>query len=88
MPNANRNTGDYVHYLHFSFYLFCHEGELAGSCLWKLQQANVLYVVNRNKHIMEPYSAIVDDVLVNLCESIRSNGDPFSQQENGEVDVN
>ena len=53
----------------------------------KLQQPGILGVVNRNIHIMEPYSDIVDDVLVNLCENIRSIGDPFfSQQENNEVD--
>ena len=35
---------------------------------------------------MEPYSDIVDDPFVNLCENIRSAGDLFSQQENDEVD--
>ena len=35
---------------------------------------------------MQPYSNIVDDALVNLCESIRSTGDPFSQQKNYKVD--
>ena len=52
----------------------------------KLQQPGVLDVVNRNRNIMEPYSDIVDDALVSLCENIRSTGDPFSQQENDEVD--
>ena len=52
----------------------------------KLQEPGVLDVVNRNRHIMEPYSDIVDDALVSLCENIRSTGDPFSQQENDEVD--
>ena len=35
---------------------------------------------------MEAYSDSVDDALVNLCENIRSTGDPLSQQENDEVD--
>ena len=35
---------------------------------------------------METYSDIVDDALVNLCENIRTNGYPSSQQENGEVE--
>ena len=53
----------------------------------KLQQPGILDVVNRNIHIMEPYGDIVDDALINLCENIRSIGDPFfSQQENNEVD--
>ena len=69
----------------FSFYPFRHEGELnyppvSGTYVLKLQQRGVLDVVNRNRHVMEPYSDIVDDVLVNLCEYIRRTGDPFSQQ--------
>ena len=52
----------------------------------KIQQPGVLDVVNRNGHIMESYSDIVDDVLVNICENMRSVADPFSQQENDEVD--
>ena len=35
---------------------------------------------------METCSDIVDDTLVNLYENIRSTSDPFSQQENDEVD--
>ena len=91
VPNANRNAEEYAHHLLFSFYPFRHEGELkypliSGIYFLKLQQPGVLDVVNRNRHIMEPYSDIVDDPFVNLCENIRSAGDLFSQQENDEVD--
>ena len=53
----------------------------------KLPQPGVLDVVNRNWHIIEHYSDIVEDALVNLCENIKSTGHPFSQHENDEVDV-
>ena len=91
VPNANRNAGEYAHHLLFSYYPFRDEGELkyppvSGTYLLKIQQPGVLDVVNRNGHIMESYSDIVDDVLVNICENVRSAADPFSQQENDEVD--
>ena len=31
-------------------------------------------------------SSDIDDALVNLCKNIRTTGDPFSQQENDDVD--
>ena len=67
-----RNAEEYAHHLLFSFCPFRHEGELkyapvSGTYLLKLQQPNVLDIVNRNRHIMESYSDIVDDALVNLC---------------------
>ena len=91
VPNANKNAEEFAHHLLFLFYPFQHEGELkylpvSRTYLLKLQQTGVLDVVNRNRHIMEPYSDIVDDALVNLCENIRSTGDPSSQQENDEVE--
>ena len=78
MQNTNRNAEEQAHHLPFSFYLFRHEGELkcppvSGTYLLKLQQPSVLDVVNRNRHIMEPYSDIADDALVNLivsCENL------------------
>ena len=76
--NTNRNAEEHALHLPFSFYLFRHEGELkyppvSGTYLLKLQQPSVLDVVNRNRHIMEPYSDIADDALVNLivsCENL------------------
>ena len=51
---------------------------VSGTYLLKLQQPSVLDVVNRNRHIMEPYSDIADDALLNFCENIRSTRAPFS----------
>ena len=90
MPNANKNAEKFAHHLLFLFYPFQHEElkylPVSRTYLLKLQQAGGLDVVNRNRHIMEPYSEIVDDALVNLCENIRSTGDPSSLQENDEVE--
>ena len=77
VPNAHRNAEEYSHNLRFSFCPFRHEGEskyppVSGTNLLKLQQPGVLDAVDRNRHIMESYSDIVDDALVNLCENIRT----------------
>ena len=76
VPNVSRNAEKYAHHLLF-FYLFRHEGEskyppVSGTYLLKLQQPGVLYVVKRNRHIIETCSDIVDDASVNLCKNARS----------------
>ena len=52
----------------------------------KFQQLGILDAYYGIRHIMASSSDIVDDALVNLCKNIRTTGDPFSQQENDDVD--
>ena len=67
----------------FSFYPFRDEEHLksppfSGTYFAKLQEPEVMKVVNRNKAVMELYSEMVDQALSNLC-SERTNPDAFSQ---------
>ena len=51
----------------------------------KFQQLGILDAYYGIRHIMAS-SSDIDDALVNLCKNIRTTGDPFSQQENDDVD--
>ena len=75
----------------FSFYQLRDEEDLkhppfSGTYLGKLQQAVVLNIVHRKKKIMEPFSEIVDAALLNISEYVRNQQDPFSQQENEDIE--
>ena len=78
----NRDIEKFVHQMVLSFYPFCIEEYLklpafTGSYFEKLQEPGVLDVINRNKAMMEPFSDVVDEALLNL----QSNLDDFPQQE-------
>ena len=91
VPNANRNAEGYAHHMLFSFYPFRDEEDLkhllfSGTYLEKLQQPEVFSLVHRNNKIMEPFSEFVDAAFLNISEYVRNRQDPFSQQENEDIE--
>ena len=91
-PNLNRNPEQYVHHLLFSFYQFRDEGNLkhpsiSGNYLAKLQQPEVLNLINQNKLVMEPFSDFVDAALANVFQCTRNRHDTFLEQENDETEI-
>ena len=48
----------------------------------KLQQPEVLSIVDRNNKIMEPFSEFVDIALFIISEYVRNRHDPFLKQGN------
>ena len=91
-PNLNRNPEQYAHHLLFSFYPFRDEGNLkqppiSGNYLAKLQQPEVLNVVNQNKLVMVPFSDFVDAALANVFQCKRDKHDTFLEQENDETEI-
>ena len=69
----------------FSFYPFRIEEYLksppiTGTYFEKLQETGLLDVINRNRPMMEPFSDVVDEALLNL----QSNLDASPQQESDE----
>ena len=58
-----------------------------GTYLAKLQEPGVLDTVNRHRKIMEPFSSLVNEALLNLSEGVITSYNAFSQQENDEVEV-
>ena len=91
-PNLNRNPEQYVHHLLFSFYQFRDEGNLkhpsiSGNYLAKLQQPEVLNLINQNKLVMGPFSDFVDAALANVFQCTRNRHDTFLEQENDETEI-
>ena len=81
-PNPNRNPEQYAHRLLFSFYPFRDKGNLkhpsiSGNYLAKLQQPEVLNVVNLNELNMEPFVDFVDAALANVSQCTRNRHDTF-----------
>ena len=73
----------------FSLYPFRNEEELksppvTGSHRAKLLEPGVINIINRNKATMEPFSELVDQVLLSVHSDIHSH-DAFSQQKNYEI---
>ena len=52
----------------------------------KLSKSGVIEVVNNNKRLIEPYSDLVNDTFENYRSDISPSWDPFSQQENDDVE--
>ena len=91
-PNPYRNPEQYAHHLLFSFYPFGDKGNLkhppiSGNYLAKLQQPEVVNVVNQNKLVMEPFSDFVDAALANVFQCTRNRHDTFLEQENDETEI-
>ena len=91
VPNVNKHAEQYAHHLLFSLYPFRNEEYLKsppyiGTYLAKLQEPGVLDTINRNRQIMEPFSSLVNEALLNLSEGVSTSNDGFSQQENDEVE--
>ena len=92
VPNPNRNSEQHAHHLLFSFFPFKGEGNLKhppiyGNYLAKLQQPEVLNLVNQNKLVMEPFSDFVDAALANVTQSARNRHDALLEQENDETEI-
>ena len=88
---SNRNLEQYAHSLLFSFYPFRDEDNLkhppvSGNCLAKLQQPEVLNLVNQNKLVMEPFSEFID-VALHVSRCTRNRHETFLEQENGETEI-
>ena len=83
VPNRHKYPEKYAHHLLFLFYPFRNEENLksgnSGTFSEKLQEPGIIDIVNRNKHIFEPYGDLVDSALLNLRTSHIQ--DAFLQQE-------
>ena len=90
VPNRHKKPELYAHHLLFMFFPFRNESELccevSGTYMGKLNQPDVLHIVNENKLRFEPFSDLVDTALCNLHENVSNNRDSYAQQENDEVD--
>ena len=91
-PNLNRNPEQYAHHLLFSFYPLRDEGNLkhppiSGNYEAKLQQPEVLNLINQNKLFMEPFSDFFDAELANVFQCTRNRHDTFLEQENDETEI-
>ena len=77
----------------FSFYPFRDESNLnhppiSRNYLVKLQQPEVLNVVNLNELVMEPFSDFVDAASKsNVSKCTRNRYDAFLEQENDETEI-
>ena len=52
----------------------------------KLSEPRVIEVINSNKSLVEPHSDLVNDAFLNCRSNISPSWDPFSQQENDDVE--
>ena len=90
VPNRYTCPEKYAHHLLFLFYPFRDEENLksniSGTFTEKLQEPNILDIININKQIFEPYGDLVDSALLNLRTNLIRNRDAFSQQEDDEVE--
>ena len=72
------------------FYPFRDECELKvgkpSSYSSKSSEPRVLEIVNKNKSLVEPYSDLVNAAFLNYRADINPSWDPFSQQENEDVE--
>ena len=87
-PNKHRYPERYAHHLLMLFYPFRDEEndlKAEGLYMTKLNQPEVLEVVNRNRRVFEPNAELIDLALRNVHEDLRHNQDLYAQQENDEV---
>ena len=91
VPNKFKDPKGYAHHLLFMFYRFRDECELKvgkpSSYSSKLSETGVLEIVNSNKSLVEPYSDLVNAAFLNYRADITPSWDPFSQQENEDVET-
>jgi len=86
-PNAATNAEAYSHHLLMLFFPFRKETELLSevdkSYFSKLNQPDILAVVNINKEKFEPWGDLVETSLRNF--TFQSRTDNYAQQENDDV---
>ena len=90
LPNKFKDPEGYAHHLLLMFYSFRDECELKvgrpSSYSSKLSEPGVIEVINNNKSLVEPHSDLVNDAFLNYRSNISPSWDPFSQQENDNVE--
>ena len=90
VPNKFKDPEGCAHHLLFMFYPFRDESEpkvgQISSYSSKLSQLGVLEIVNNNKRLVESYSDSVNAAFRNFRGDITPSWDPFSQQENEDVE--
>ena len=90
VPNRHKKPEQYAHHLLFMFFPFRNESELcntpSGTYMEKLNEPQVLAIVNENKQKFEPFADVVDLALSNFHADLSHNQDSYAQQENDEVD--
>ena len=90
VPNKFKEPESYAHHLLFMFYPFRDECELKlgqpPSYSSKLNEPGVLDMVNYKKILVEPYRDLIDAAFLNYRSDIMPSCDPFSQQENENVE--
>ena len=84
-PSRNRKIETFPQHMLFFFYPFRNEEHLkllpiTGTYFEKLQEPGILDVINIKRVMMEPFSDVVDEALLNL----QTNLDAFPQKENDE----
>ena len=89
VPHKYKYPEKYAHHLLFMFYPFRNEQELCntstGTYLEKLNDPEVLCIINENKAQFEPYGDMVDVAFSQIHLYGQHNQDPTAQQENDEV---
>ena len=90
VPNKFKDPEGYAHHLLFLFYPFRDECKLKvgqpSSYSSKLREPGVIEVINKNKSLVEPYRDLVNDAFLNHRSGISHSWNPFSQQENDDVE--
>ena len=90
VPNKFKDPESHAHHLLFMFYPIRDESELKvgqpSSYSSKFREPGVLEIVNNNKSLVEPYIDLVNAALINYRADITPSWDPFSQQENKNVE--
>ena len=86
VPNKQTKPEEYAHHILFMYYPFRDENDLKSNNSYaeKLNQPNVLEVINLNRIKVEPYATLVEDALERLATNQEANIDPFGQCENNE----
>ena len=90
VPNKFKDPEGYAHHLFFMFYPFRDEiqikvGKPSSYCS-KLSAPGVLEIVNNKKSLVEHYCDLVNAAFLNYRADITPSWDPFSQQENEDVE--
>ena len=89
VPNKHKDPEAYAHHLLFMFYPFRNEDELkvtqSHSYSAKLQEPEVINIINENKRQIEPFCDLVDEAYLNFRSDLPPNWDSFAQQENEDV---
>ena len=90
VPSQNKYPERYAHHLLFMFFPFRKESEHSNSetgfYIDKLYEPGVIYIINANKIVFEPYGEMVVSALQNMRENLRHNQDSYAQQENDDAE--